>query len=280
MIRTKCIRIGRYACTIICLVTMLLSAACSAQQTASTSQPADSEPQPSVAQTQPETVTPQVGNEESMPTGVSHDAYSLEILEQWVDIDTFISAEMLQSRFGDFYQLQFAVEWKETPFSGPKQIEKVYTDCYYYRFVKEYGGKYDDLYVWVEKLQADGEVRHLLKTEDTILSSDGNPEDLREANRQGTYRVGNVEYVYVSDNPYASLPGSLCYIQWKTNGYVFRINLDQSDIMDDTLDDGGFVEQLLREETAEAAIEQFSKELLAYDLEAPVQLRPDGENGN
>ena len=263
MIRTKCTHIGKCICSIIYLLTILLSAACSAQQTASTSQPADSNPQPSVAQTQPETVALKTQNEESMPTWVSHDEYSLERLGEWLDTDAFVSAEMLQKWFGDFYRLRFAVEWKESPFSGPKEAEKVYTDCYYYWFVKEYGGKYDDLCFWVEKLQADGEVRHLLKTEETILSSGIDPVDLRKASRQGTYWVGSVEYVYVSDNPYAYMPGSLSYIQWKTNGYVFRISVEQSDIMDYTLDDGGFVEQLLREETAEAAIEQFSRDILS-----------------
>lgn len=189
--------------------------------------------------------------------------YSLEVMEQWVDLDTFISAEMLESRFGNFDRFIFdaRLDMAEPPFTG-HTLEEIYTDCYMYYYEKETGGKYD-LRIMVEKLQADGVERHTLRGDETISSSDIDPCDLRTAAKPGSYWAGNIEYYYLCNEAYDPQRSFLSEVTWKGYGYVFNVDIDERYVQEYSLEDGSFMAQMLRQETAPQAVAEFYKDILS-----------------
>lgn len=231
--------------------------------TACRSQPEVTPSQPAGMATQTETVASQPARKAIPIVGgaLQRNEYSLSVMEQWVDLDTFISADMLESRFGSFEYFLFDAELEPVPppFTG-HTVKEVYTDSYHYYFKKDTGGKYD-LHISIEKLQADGVVRHLTQSTKNVSASDIDPNDLRKASKTGTYWLGEIGYTYWYDKEYDPQYRNLNSIEWKLNGYAFCIAIDERAIEKFTLDDGGFMAQMLRQETAPEAIEQFAKDL-------------------
>ena len=70
----------------------------------------------------------------------------------------------------------------------------------------------------------------------------------------GWYRLGNVEYRYFD--------GLLYRIYWSSGNYTFDLYLDEF-IGDECWfrEERGFIAQLLREETAEDAVEEFNRDI-------------------
>ena len=190
---------------------------------------------------------------------LSYSEYDLSQFTQWVNIDTFVSAEMLQSRFGVFKSFEFQGLFDDCDTSD-LLIVGYYGDCYSYGFSKETGSKYN-ISVRIEKLQSDGVARYLEKSTEYISSNDIDPDDLRYAKKTGTYLLGNIEYIYLYHEEYDPQYSLLSCMQWCTDNYAFWINIHEDRMDEYALDDGGFIAQLLREETAEDAVEEFNRDI-------------------
>ncbi len=258
-------KVRRLMAGVLCVLAVLLTA-CRNQPEAVVSQSTS-------ITTQPEAVTSQPVRKSKpyVTNALRRSEYGRKVMEQWVDWDTFISAEMLESRFGSFEYFLFDAELESmpSPFTG-HTVKEVYTDSYHYYYKKDTGGKYD-LRISIEKLQADGEVRHLTQSTKTVSASDIDPNDLRKASKTGTYWLGEIGYTYWYDKEYDPQYRNLNSIEWKLNGYAFKIDIDERYVQEYSLDDGGFMAQLLRQETAPKAIEQFAKDLFPsqYPDESP-----------
>ena len=143
------------------------------------------------------------------------------------------------------------------PYSGSVVISES-MDVYTYIFDTESGGKYTSA-VRVEKLEQDGIPRHLTPKEGQ--ANDVDPDDFRTAAAPGVYLLGDIEYAYAYNEEYDPERSILTSIRWSANGYVFLISMNETVVRSCDLEEDGFIEQLLREETAEEAVEEFNRDI-------------------
>jgi hypothetical protein len=177
-------------------------------------------------------------------------------LAPYVDTDTFISGEMLQDKFGKAYLQRHKYVLSEKTEDKPA---KVHTQGYIYDFYVEQNGVYDvtniNVSVCIEPLPSD-----LVVSSKNIPTATGvDPKDLRTADSPGSHQVDDIWYIYETDEQSNGTEASLKYIRWSTGENALEIQFQTG--RDYNLDDGSFLAQLLREETAKTAIDSFNNEI-------------------
>lgn len=165
----------------------------------------------------------------------------------YVDMETYVSGEMLKDRFGILYVQRHKYVLTEASGNTPA---KVSTEGYIYDFTFGY-------------------IRDLTKSDISFCISNAaapltddsvaigvDPMDLRTADSSGCYQVGNIQYIYKASEGSGAV---LQAIRWQANENAYEIQLQPRRTYD--LEDGSFLAQLLREETAEKAVESFNTDI-------------------
>jgi len=167
--------------------------------------------------------------------------------DDWVNWDAFVSYDMLCGYFGDFYTFAFGDgngNWDE----GVRAI--LNTDSYRYQFVDKDNIQYG---IDIAETSAPVDLRDYSGPHYAEITDVPNKNDLRTAKASDPYFL---VYYYVGDIRYEYGHNGLSAIEWVTKNHHFTLHTGRHALYD--LENGSFIARLMREDTAEAAVEEFN----------------------
>ena len=184
-------------------------------------------------------------------TRATPEIYNKDFMIRWgVDLDTFITADMLSDYFGELNS--FCFNWLlSDPEERQLPLEDILGDYQYSFSVK--CPKHETHYIALH-IQNRAATKRGSRPEPLYISERGAQDSMAFSENDGWYRLGNVEYRYFD--------GLLYRIYWSSGNYTFDLYLDEF-IGDECWfrEERGFIAQLLREETAEDAVEEFNRDI-------------------
>lgn len=184
--------------------------------------------------------------------------YSLSAIGKYLDVSSFVSADMLEGHLPQFTTFSFLFH---SAYSNPYVPQ--YADAYVYRYTNtDYivtAENYANLYIQ----SIPGKKNAALTLPDlpdhgNVLATVTDPNDLRRAESTGIYRLGELTYYYTD---FYLTESALQYIQWQTKAFSFTLELNGFALDSFVPEDDPFLAKLLCGQTAEAAVAELNADI-------------------